>query len=79
MNIADMARLHDATLRAFNVRNYLRRKEMGLETDLDAVRAELAQAETVYGQLQARCKEAEAPKLPGDTFSPFAVLTIPKE
>ena len=79
MTIADMARLHDATLRAFNVRNYLRRKEMGLEADLEATRAELVQAETVYGQLQARCKEAEAPKLPGDTFSPFAALTIPKE
>jgi hypothetical protein len=63
MTIADMARLHDATLQALNVRNYLRRKRQQLEVELANTDAELLQAETVFGQLQATCDEQAAPKL----------------
>jgi hypothetical protein len=47
-----------------NVRNYLRRKRQQLEVELANADAELLQAETVFGQLQAKCDEQAAPKLP---------------
>ena len=64
MNIADLTRLHDSTLRAMNVRNYLRRKRQQLEVELANTDVELMQAETVFGQLQAKCEHEAAPKLP---------------
>jgi hypothetical protein len=64
MNIADLTRLHDATLRAMNVRNYLRRRRQQLEAELANTDAELLQAEMVFGQLQAKCDHEAAPKLP---------------
>jgi len=60
----DLTRLHDSTLRAMNVRNYLRREVAKLEGALDTRRAELQQAETVFGQLQAKCEEEATPKMP---------------
>jgi hypothetical protein len=47
-----------------NVRNYLRREVAKLEGALDTRRAELQQAETVFGQLQAKCEEEATPKMP---------------
>ena len=64
MTIADLTRLHESTLRAMNLRNYLRRRETQQEMDLENTRAELLQAETVYGQLQAKCEEEATPKMP---------------
>ena len=64
MTLADLTRLHESTLRAMNLRNYLRRRETQQEMDLEHTRAELLQAETVYGQLQAKCEEEATPKLP---------------
>jgi hypothetical protein len=64
MTDGDLTRLHDATIRAMNVRNYLRREVAKLEGTLDTRRAELQQAETVFGQLQAKCEEEATPKMP---------------
>ena len=64
MTIADLTRLHESTLRAMNVRNYLRREVQRLETDLAQKQSELLHAETVFGQLQAKGDEQAAPKLP---------------
>jgi len=64
MTAHDLVRLHESTLRAMNVRNYLRRKKQQQESDLQATDAELLQAETLFAQLQAKCDEQAAPKLP---------------
>jgi hypothetical protein len=63
MTLPDLTRLHDSTLRAMNVRNYLRREVQKLETDLAWRQSELLLAEQAYRELQARSDAATEPKL----------------
>ena len=63
MSIPDLTRLHESTLRAMNLRNYLRRREQQQESDLAQTRAELVHVDTVYRQLQDKCEAEATPRL----------------
>lgn len=66
MTTQDLQRLHEARARAYVARDYLQRRLLTLSAEVDSVTEQLREAEATMGKLDAKCRAAEAPKMPAE-------------